>query len=94
MIGDLLFVSAEYGPGAGVLKVDGSTLTELWMSDESLSNHYATSVYSDEHRVVPVDKQTVRQVERVFAAVVDHVAGAIEYDIGMLRARVDVDAVL
>jgi outer membrane protein assembly factor BamB len=47
IIGDLIFVSAEYGPGAAVLRVDGSTLTELWSSDDALSNHYATSVYRD-----------------------------------------------
>ena len=47
VIGDLIFVSAQYGPGAGVLRVDGSTLTELWTSDEVLSNHYATSVHLD-----------------------------------------------
>ena len=28
VVGDSIFVSAEYGPGAGVLRVDGSTLTE------------------------------------------------------------------
>lgn len=49
VIGDLIFVSAEYGPGAAVLRLDGSTLTELWTSDEVLSNHYATSVYHDGH---------------------------------------------
>jgi outer membrane protein assembly factor BamB len=47
VIGDLIFVSAEYGPGAGVLRVEGSNLTELWSSDEALSNHYSTSVYRD-----------------------------------------------
>ena len=47
MIGNLIFVSAEYGPGAAVLRVEGSKLTELWASDEVLSNHYATSVYHD-----------------------------------------------
>src|SRR5262245_40723291 len=47
VIGDLLFVSAEYGPGAGVLQVSGSTLNQLWTSDDVLSNHYATSVYRD-----------------------------------------------
>ena len=47
VVGDLIFVSSEYGPGAGVLRVDGSNLIELWASDEVLSNHYATSVYSD-----------------------------------------------
>jgi outer membrane protein assembly factor BamB len=45
--GDLIFVSAEYGPGAGVLRVKGSTLEPLWTSDEALTNHYATSVYRD-----------------------------------------------
>jgi outer membrane protein assembly factor BamB len=47
VIGDLIFVSAEYGPGAGVLRVDGSKLIDLWTSDDTLSNHYATSVYRD-----------------------------------------------
>ncbi|MGH8245556.1 MAG: PQQ-binding-like beta-propeller repeat protein, partial [Gammaproteobacteria bacterium] len=47
IIGDLIFVSAEYGPGAAALRVDGSTVTELWASDEALSNHYATSVHRD-----------------------------------------------
>jgi len=44
--GDLIFVSAEYGPGAGVLRFDGSKLTDVWSSDDVLSNHYSTSVYS------------------------------------------------
>ena len=47
VVGNLIFVSAEYGPGAGVLRVDGSTLTPTWASDEVLSNHYATSVQRD-----------------------------------------------
>jgi outer membrane protein assembly factor BamB len=47
VVGDLIFVSAEYGPGAGVVRVDGSNLVELWASDEALSNHYATSVHRD-----------------------------------------------
>ena len=49
VIGDLLFVSAQYGPGAAVMRVEGSTLTDLWSSDDVLSNHYATSVYVDGH---------------------------------------------
>ena len=47
VIGDLIFVSAEYGPGAGVLRLDGSNLVELWTSDEAMSNHYANSVHRD-----------------------------------------------
>ena len=49
VIGDRIFVSAEYGPGAALLRVDGSKLVDLWASDEALSNHYATSVYHDGH---------------------------------------------
>jgi outer membrane protein assembly factor BamB len=45
VVGDLIFVSAEYGPGAGVFRVNGPMLTELWASDEVLSNHYATSLH-------------------------------------------------
>jgi len=45
--GDFIFVSAEYGPGAGVLRVDGANLTPVWTDDDTLNNHYATSVYRD-----------------------------------------------
>jgi outer membrane protein assembly factor BamB len=47
VVGDLIFISAEYGPGAAALRVEGSKLIDLWASDEVLSNHYATSVYHD-----------------------------------------------
>ena len=47
VVDNLIFVSAEYGPGAAVLRLDGSALTELWSSNDVLSNHYATSVYSN-----------------------------------------------
>jgi outer membrane protein assembly factor BamB len=45
--GDLMFVSAEYGPGAGVFKLGDGTLTKVWASDDSLSTHYATAVLKD-----------------------------------------------
>ena len=45
VIGDSIFVSAQYGPGAGVLRVEESKLAAVWASDDVLSNHYATSVY-------------------------------------------------
>lgn len=47
VVGDRLFISAEYGPGAGVFRMAGNTLTELWSSNDVLSNHYATSVHRD-----------------------------------------------
>jgi outer membrane protein assembly factor BamB len=45
VIGNGIFVSAEYGPGAGVLQFDGAKLLDLWLSNDVLSNHYATSVH-------------------------------------------------
>jgi hypothetical protein len=49
VIGDLLFISAEYGPGAGLFRIDGSMLTEVWTSNDILTNHYATSVHHAGH---------------------------------------------
>lgn len=45
IIGNLIFVSATYETGAAVFRVQGNQLTQLWASDDVLSNHYATSVY-------------------------------------------------
>ena len=42
--GDLIFVSATYETGAALLRVKDDALTEVWSSDEAMSNHYATSV--------------------------------------------------
>ena len=47
VVGDLIFVSAEYGPGAGVLRVEGSNLVDVWTGLDSLTNHYATSVHAN-----------------------------------------------
>jgi outer membrane protein assembly factor BamB len=47
IIGDTIFVSATYGTGAASFRVQGNQLIELWSGDEILSNHYATSVYSN-----------------------------------------------
>jgi len=49
VVGDLLFISAEYGPGAGVFRLEGSMLVELWASNDVLTNHYATSVHHAGH---------------------------------------------
>ena len=42
-------MSTEYGPGAAVLRVQGSTLVDVWASNDVLTNHYATSIYYDGH---------------------------------------------
>ena len=45
----LIFLSASYGTGAVQLRVKGSELETVWTSDESLSNHYSTSVIRGGH---------------------------------------------
>ena len=47
IVGNRLFVSAEYGPGASVFRMSINGLVELWSSNDVLSTHYATSVYRD-----------------------------------------------
>jgi outer membrane protein assembly factor BamB len=44
VVGDLIFVSATYETGAALLRVKDNALSEVWSSDEAMSNHYATSV--------------------------------------------------
>ena len=46
IVDDLIFVSAQYGTGAGLFRVVGGRLHQLWVSDDVMSNHYATSVYA------------------------------------------------
>ncbi|MCC6585278.1 MAG: PQQ-like beta-propeller repeat protein [Bryobacterales bacterium] len=45
--GDEIFASASYGTGAVLLKVEGDKAKPVWSGDDSLSNHYATSVVKD-----------------------------------------------
>ena len=45
--GDRVFISASYGTGAALLRVDGGTLAEEWSGDDSMTNHYATAVVHD-----------------------------------------------
>lgn len=47
VVGDLVFLSASYGTGATLLKIDGASVKQLWDSDDAISSHYATSVYRD-----------------------------------------------
>ena len=46
VIGDTVFISASYGTGAALLRVDRDEKPqEVWSGDDILSNHYATSVH-------------------------------------------------
>ena len=47
VVGDLVFISASYGTGAALLRVDGTALVDEWMGDDIMSNHYATAVVHD-----------------------------------------------
>jgi outer membrane protein assembly factor BamB len=47
VVNDLVFISSSYRTGATTLQVAGDKFTRLWSGDESLSNHYATSVHKD-----------------------------------------------
>jgi outer membrane protein assembly factor BamB len=45
---DLVFISGSYNTGAALLRLGGAGAegaTEVWKSDEVLSNHYDTSIY-------------------------------------------------
>ena len=45
--GDRIFLSSSYDTGAVLLEVKGKETKVVWSGDESLSNHYATSVLRD-----------------------------------------------
>lgn len=47
VIDDHIFLSASYQTGAALLKFNEAGPEKIWANDESLSNHYATSVYHD-----------------------------------------------
>lgn len=45
--GDQIFLSASYGTGAVLLQVANNGVKPVWSGDESMSNHYSTSVLKD-----------------------------------------------
>lgn len=47
VIKDQIFLSASYGTGAVLLQVANGAVKPVWSGDESMSNHYSTSVYRD-----------------------------------------------
>src|SRR4029453_18453353 len=82
VIGDSIFVSAQYGPGAGVLRVEESKLTELWASDDGLANHYATSVYYDGYLYGYHGRQEMGPSLRA----VDFKTGTVKWSLDQFRA--------
>jgi outer membrane protein assembly factor BamB len=42
-----IFLSASYGTGAVLLQVANNSVKPIWSGDESMSNHYSTSVLKD-----------------------------------------------
>ncbi len=49
VIGERLFLSECYGPGAVLLNIGDKGVEEVWSADRVLSNHYVTSVHRDGH---------------------------------------------
>jgi outer membrane protein assembly factor BamB len=47
VVKDRIFLSASYGTGAVLLHVANNAVTPVWSGDESMSNHYSTSVHLD-----------------------------------------------
>ena len=47
VVKDQIFLSASYGTGAVLLQVANNAVKPMWSGDESMSNHYSTSVYKD-----------------------------------------------
>ncbi|MEO6035045.1 MAG: PQQ-binding-like beta-propeller repeat protein [Verrucomicrobiota bacterium] len=47
VVGDEIFISASYGAKAELLRFKESMPTVIWSGEDTLSNHYATSVYHD-----------------------------------------------
>ncbi len=48
VVNDRIFLSSSYGTGAVLLAVTQGEPREIWQSDQSLTNHYATSVHHDD----------------------------------------------
>ena len=44
---DRIFLSASYSTGAVLLQVANNSVKPIWSGDESMSNHYSTSVLKD-----------------------------------------------
>ena len=45
IVGDRVFLSASYGTGAILLQHTDDGYREVWANDDTLSNHYATSIH-------------------------------------------------
>lgn len=82
VIGDTIFVSATYGTGAAAFRVQGNQLGELWSGDEILSNHYATSVYSNGYLYGFHGRQEFNPSFRA----VDYKTGAVKWNVDGFHA--------
>jgi len=47
IIDNYIFLSISYDRGAVLLQFDGKEVKQIWAGDDSLSNHYATTVYQE-----------------------------------------------
>jgi outer membrane protein assembly factor BamB len=82
VIGELIFASATYETGATVMRLSGNRLTELWASDDVMSNHYATSVYHNGYLYGYHGRQEFNPSFRA----VDVKTGAVKWSVDRYRA--------
>jgi outer membrane protein assembly factor BamB len=82
IVDNRIFVSAEYGPGGGVLEWNDDALREIWTSNDILNNHYATSVYHDGYLYGYHGRQELGPALRA----VDFATGQVAWTIEQFRA--------
>jgi outer membrane protein assembly factor BamB len=80
--GDIVFLSASYGTGAVALEVKGANYRKLWSNDDSLSNHYATSVHLNGYLYGFHGRQEEGQELRC----IDARTGKVQWAVGGMRA--------
>jgi len=82
VVGDSIFVSATYETGASVMRLENNQLTNIWSSDDVLSNHYATSIYFDGHLYGFHGRQEFGQALRA----VDFKTGKVNWSVDDFKA--------
>tara|TARA_B100001123_G_C15343554_1_gene1036029 strand:- start:4844 stop:6073 length:1230 start_codon:yes stop_codon:yes gene_type:complete len=80
--GNLIFMSASYGTGAAVVQVNGTDVSEIWASDDIMSNHYSTSVLHDGYLYGFHGRQEYGQSFRA----VDFATGKVQWSSDRLEA--------
>ncbi len=82
VIGNRVFLSSSYGTGAVLLDLGVGELKQVWSSDDSLSNHYATGVHKAGYLYGFHGRQEYGQVLRA----IELATGKVKWEQGGFRA--------